>query len=614
MSRHRILVVDDDDRWLRTTSQILGEEYQLDLTSDPIEAEARVRSSSCTLAILDQRLSPDLSGLDLLHRLRAIQPDLQGIILTGYADLDDAVESIRVGAVDYISKGHPNLQVELLLRVERALIKQSEERRERQSRVRAAPSASHWVSWLLAADGEELPPPAPEAVPSQLVVKRIRLRNIRGFQDSDAIEIPPDGVLILGDNAAGKSTLLRAITLAALGPELANQADQRSASCLRLDSDRGFVEVVFLLGADEKSGDPGGEFCVGLEIRKGETSFRPMEDQDMTLAEYNAGPRLDELRRRSRDDFGFFCAYGALRTLADPSKSTPIQEKDALDRVFSLFEPGVPIIDPEFLAKLLTGRIAAVQNGPLLSFETTDAMREHLRDLLPFCGVLDPESCDVLPLHERTPVPLRDLSDGYTSLLALCGHLFRHALVARDWTGDPAAVQGFVLIDEIDAHLHPSWQRRILSDLRKVFPNLQLIATTHSPMVAGSVDRSSVRVLKRGSDGIEVLSDLPSVDGWRADQILTSVYFDLPTTRNTDTESRFRKYADQLADAGPEDAEVRRLGAEVAETLQIEGEGIVDRVTYELLDRLLLDRFTALDADTRRLVLAKAGLMIGEQL
>jgi CheY-like chemotaxis protein len=613
MNRQRIVVVDDEVVWLETIELILGDDYQLELTTDPAEAEARVRAAPCALVILDRRLASDLAGIDLLHRLREIQPDLPGIILTGYAELDDAIESFKTGAFDYISKGRPNLQTELRVRVSEALAGFSADRRRRLPGEGLDAANLSWVSWLVGADGQELPTPIPEGAPPRLRVQRMRLRNIRDFLDSGPIEIPPERGVILGDNASGKSTLLRAVALAALGPELANQVDQRSASYLRLGSERGFIEVVFLLDPDEPSGDPGGEFCVGLEIREEETSFRPMDDQDMTLARQNAGPRLDELRRRSRDDFGFFCAYGALRTLADPTNPTPIREKEALDRVFSLFEPAVPVMDPDLLAKLLTGHVTTARGAPLLSPATTEAMREHLRDLLPFCGALDAESCNALPLHERTPVPLRDLSDGYTSLLALCGHLFRHALAARDWTGDPAAVRGFMLVDELDAHLHPSWQRRILADLQRVFPNLQLIATTHSPMVAGSVESSSVRVLKRGFDWIEVLADLPSVDGWRADQILTSVYFDLPTTRNTETESLFQEYADRLAEFGPGNGEVRRLGVLLARALQIEGEGVVDQATHELLDHLLLERFTRLDDNTRRLVLAKAGLVIGEQ-
>jgi ActR/RegA family two-component response regulator len=121
MDRHRIVVVDDEDGWLRTIKRALGDQYQLDLTTDPAEARALVRMSPCALAILDQRLSAELSGVDLLHDLREVQPGLRGIIRTGYADIDDAVASIRGGAFDYISQEHRNLSTELRARVTKAL-------------------------------------------------------------------------------------------------------------------------------------------------------------------------------------------------------------------------------------------------------------------------------------------------------------------------------------------------------------------------------------------------------------------------------------------------------------------------------------------------------------
>lgn len=121
MDRQRIVVVDDEDVWLRTIRRVLGGRYQLDLARDAGEARAYVRSSACALAILDQRLASNVSGLTLLHELREIQPGLRAIILTGYADLDDAVASFRGGALDYISKGHRNLATELRTRVKKAL-------------------------------------------------------------------------------------------------------------------------------------------------------------------------------------------------------------------------------------------------------------------------------------------------------------------------------------------------------------------------------------------------------------------------------------------------------------------------------------------------------------
>jgi ActR/RegA family two-component response regulator len=121
MNRHRIVVVDDDDGWLATIHGILGAYYELDLTAEPAEAVELVRSSRRALAILDQRISPEVSGTDLLHQLREIQPGLRGIILTGHADVDDAVASIKGGAFDYISKAHRDLTAELRTRVAQAL-------------------------------------------------------------------------------------------------------------------------------------------------------------------------------------------------------------------------------------------------------------------------------------------------------------------------------------------------------------------------------------------------------------------------------------------------------------------------------------------------------------
>jgi ActR/RegA family two-component response regulator len=121
MDRQRILVVDDDRSWLETIELILGESYDLKLAANPSDAIAIARSVFVSLAILDQHISAEVSGLELLTQLREIRHDLRAIILTGYAGVDDAVESIKGGAFDYLSKGHPTLGSELLVRVARAL-------------------------------------------------------------------------------------------------------------------------------------------------------------------------------------------------------------------------------------------------------------------------------------------------------------------------------------------------------------------------------------------------------------------------------------------------------------------------------------------------------------
>jgi predicted ATP-binding protein involved in virulence len=91
---------------------------------------------------------------------------------------------------------------------------------------------------------------------------------------------------------------------------------------------------------------------------------------------------------------------------------------------------------------------------------------------------------------------LSQLSNGYRNMLALVMDFARRMAQANPNLSDPLQGPGILLIDEIDLHIHPSWQQRIVPDLRKVFPNTQLIVTTHSPEVVTTVQRQQVQVLE----------------------------------------------------------------------------------------------------------------------
>ena len=121
-------------------------------------------------------------------------------------------------------------------------------------------------------------------------------------------------------------------------------------------------------------------------------------------------------------------------------------------------------------------------------------------------------------------VPMSALSDGYQSMMAWVGDLVTRLSQAFPNAENPLEQEGIVLIDEIDIHLHPTWQRQILSQLRRTFPKIQFIVTTHSPLVAGGAKEGEVILLKREGTRVIVESE-PSVQGWRADQILTSDLF-----------------------------------------------------------------------------------------
>lgn len=93
---------------------------------------------------------------------------------------------------------------------------------------------------------------------------------------------------------------------------------------------------------------------------------------------------------------------------------------------------------------------------------------------------------------------VNQLSDGEKALLSLVGDLARRLAIANPSLENPLEGAGCVMVDEIDLHLHPAWQRRVIKRLPEVFPNVQFFLTTHSPIVASATPRGSLFVLSDG--------------------------------------------------------------------------------------------------------------------
>ena len=113
----------------------------------------------------------------------------------------------------------------------------------------------------------------------------------------------------------------------------------------------------------------------------------------------------------------------------------------------------------------------------------------------------DTNELDVIYLKKngkQMRIPLNQLSDGYKSTVSLVADIaYRMAVLNPQCLGDVCAkTDGIVLIDEIDLHLHPLWQQRILKDLASIFPKVQFIVTTHAPEVINSVPKENVVVLE----------------------------------------------------------------------------------------------------------------------
>ena len=160
-----------------------------------------------------------------------------------------------------------------------------------------------------------------------------------------------------------------------------------------------------------------------------------------------------------------------------------------------------------------------------------DAVRDAIERMAP--GVFEPRIKFrplrfVVSMESKAGKPeelaLDQLSGGYRIVLALAADLARRMAQGNPHLDNPLESEAIVLIDEVDLHLHPSWQQRILDDLTRTFPNAQFIVSTHSPQVLTTVRPKHVVELYREEDGSVVAGPPASATyGAEAGDVLSSV-------------------------------------------------------------------------------------------
>ena len=160
-------------------------------------------------------------------------------------------------------------------------------------------------------------------------------------------------------------------------------------------------------------------------------------------------------------------------------------------------------------------------------------------------------------------VPLNVLSQGTQSLVQWIAHLVIGFAEYYDFPPDLEDRTGVLIVDEIDAHLHPSWQRRIIPALTENFANLQIFCSTHSPLMLAGLKTGQAQLLRRGENGeIAVSKNGSDIVGWSADEILRSFLgvaspTDLQTTHQISRLQELREQG-ELTDAETEELEELR--------------------------------------------------------
>ena len=146
---------------------------------------------------------------------------------------------------------------------------------------------------------------------------------------------------------------------------------------------------------------------------------------------------------------------------------------------------------------------------------------------------------------EGTEFRFDSLSDGEKCYITLVGDIARHLAMANENADDPLKCEGVIMIDEVDLHLHPSWQITVLEKFRRVFPHCQFFLTTHSPHVVSSVNSTEGDKMVVFDNGIMSVPDA-NVFGKESDLILLD-NFSLHNVRNNEVQERIDRLWDKLA-------------------------------------------------------------------
>lgn len=385
-----------------------------------------------------------------------------------------------------------------------------------------------------------------------MYIKRVVIRNVKGFESADLDFCPdaksfPGWAVVTGDNGSGKTALLRSIALAILGPEQVRGIVQDLRGWVAEGEESGTISVEVRPDHDfdrtAKGGQPTvGTFWAEVEVsREGDTVvISPTDVFRRKKVGAANGPWPDSTTG------WFMTAYGPFRRLygTSPDAQRLMMVPGRIPRFATLFKEDATLGEgEEWVRELQYKRLEDRRHES----EVLDNLLMLVRDDFLHHGVaIDEVNSDGIWLHDGAGhrLPLTEMSDGYRAALAMLLDVFRHmvnaygvSIVKTDESTGHQIVDrpGVVLIDEVDAHLHPEWQREIGFWLKQHFPRVQFIVTTHSPLVAAAADNGRIYHLPPVGGGRPFrLSplDYGNVIAGRADEILLTPAFGLVHTRS----------------------------------------------------------------------------------
>jgi predicted ATP-binding protein involved in virulence len=360
-----------------------------------------------------------------------------------------------------------------------------------------------------------------------MYIKSVKINNIRSIQNFQMeFESPVGWHVLIGDNGAGKSSIIRSIALALVGPEeaLGLRADWRD--WLNRQSNEGRILLCIESSIQDKHTGKQGRLknqyipnIIEFKRNNGSVSFSSGKDDGPNPSKYNWG----------QGDGWFSVAYGPYRRFAGGNQewTKVFYSQPKLGAHLSAFGEDVALTEAiEWLVKLQYQSLE-YQNNIRQEKEPIGIISNlkkliNSADFLPHKAEIDSISSDGVLFKDGygSLIHVNQLSDGYRSMLSLTFELIRQ--LVRVYGADAVFINisqdnmiidlpGVVLIDEIDAHLHPTWQTRVGQWFTKYFPNIQFIVTTHSPLICRACEKGTIWKLAPPGSEIES-SEITSIE------------------------------------------------------------------------------------------------------
>jgi AAA domain, putative AbiEii toxin, Type IV TA system len=333
----------------------------------------------------------------------------------------------------------------------------------------------------------------------------------------------PNVNLLLGDNGGGKSSILRALAIAALAPILRDSGFVAYHLVRRPDGEKSLLKARAILDQREQHAE---KFKPAMDLLA-RINRQPHGSIDSLSTESTPRSPLIKHLYDDRSPLFFVVGYGATRRVETDDVSEGSLRKSRgrrYQRVAGLFEDHVTL-------RPLQSWLPRLQKTARFK-EVVGLLNKALPDEVRFSGKFDATERQFEFSFRGRRMPFAALSDGYRAFIGWLGDLLSNLNDVTPSGSSLSSISGLVLVDEIDLHLHPAWQRQAVPAISEAFPRLQFVLTSHSPIVTGTLYRQNIHVTGVDPDGAAMIEQIDEqVHGQSAEQVLLSSYFGMDTTR-----------------------------------------------------------------------------------